>query len=139
MIKIPEKITLESYIEICQDLSKIDKENIEEELCNFPATYSYYYGYMTRAKKQLDYYTVELEQLKAAIRLRAREKAVKLTVALGDDIINNSDEVREVNSKILSQEEVYGLLKGICNTLEHKKDMLVQISANRRQEIKLHQ
>jgi len=39
---------------------------------------------------------------------------------------------------VSKNEEIYGLMKGICSTLDHKKDMLVQLSANKRQEIKLH-
>lgn len=132
-----EALTLEQYHDIVAELSAIDRNRIEDELEHFPAYFSYYYGLMVRSKKNVDQAIIALESYRSTLKNELR-KAGKRTVDALNDEVNSIQEIQELNNTVSKNEEIYGLMKGICSTLDHKKDMLVQLSANKRQEIKLH-
>lgn len=132
-----ESLTLEQYHDIVAELSAIDRNRIEDELEHFPAYFSYYYGLMVRSKKNVDQAIIALESYRSTLKNELR-KAGKRTVDALNDEVNSIQEIQELNNTVSKNEEIYGLMKGICSTLDHKKDMLVQLSANKRQEIKLH-
>lgn len=139
-----ESLDLEKYIEIVEELSKINREDIEDELTQFSAYFSYYYGLQVKAKRNLDKAVFALDNYRSGVKTDIRKTTTrldsgsKLTVEALNDMVNSKDDVKDLNSEVSRNEEIYGLMKGICLTLEHKKDMLVQLSANKRQEIKLH-
>lgn len=139
-----ETLDLEKYLEIVEELSKINREGIEDELTQFSAYFSYYYGLQVKAKRNLDKAVFALDTYRSGIKTDIRKTTTrldsgsKLTVEALNDMVNSKDDVQSLNSEVSKSEEIYGLMKGICLTLEHKKDMLVQLSANKRQEIKLH-
>ena len=132
-----DSMTLELYQETVEALSRIDRNHIEDELEHFPAYYSYYYGLMVRAKKNLDSANISLESYRSVLKTEIRKGGKKTVDALNDEV-NAMNEVVDLYNLVSKNEEIYGLMKGICSTLDHKKDMLVQLSANKRQEIKLH-
>lgn len=129
----------ETYQKIALKLARIDRDSVEDELGRFPSFYTYYYGFLVHTKAQLDLAELELEERKSEIRRSGRGPGVKLTVAAGEDLVNSSEEIQELNRVVQRLSTIYSFMKGICNTLEHKKDMLVQLSANKRQETKLYQ
>lgn len=131
------EFNLEQYQELVSKLSQIDVEHIDSELRDFPAYYSYYHGLMIRTKREFDGAVVTLELFKSHLA-NSKRLEVSLSVAAMNDYLNAQTEVRDLNKEILNKEEIYGLVKSICQTLEHKKDMLVQLSANRRMETKLY-
>jgi chromosome segregation ATPase len=139
-----DSLDLEKYIEIVEDLSKINRESIEDELTQFAAYFSYYYGLQVKAKRNLDNSIFALDNYRSGVKTDIRKTTTrldsgsKLTVEALNDMVNSKEDVKSLNSEVSRAEEIYGLMKGICLTLEHKKDMLVQLSANKRQEIKLH-
>jgi hypothetical protein len=133
-----ESLDLDFYLEIVKDVSRI--RDIEDDLTTLTADYSYYYGMMNRAKALQDKALYDLETLQSVLKTEKRKLAIgkKLTV----DALN--DEVKAMQC-VIDQENLltklctaYGYAKGICSTLDHKKDMLIQLSANRRMETKLH-
>lgn len=132
-----EALTLEQYHDVVAELSAIDRNRIEDELEHFPAYFSYYYGLMVRSKKNVDQAIIALESYRSTFKNEIRKGGKKTVDALNDEV-NSLQEVQELNNTVSKNEEIYGLMKGICSTLDHKKDMLVQLSANKRQEIKLH-
>lgn len=132
----PENITHTLYNSICQSIMQI--RNVEDELSEITVAYSYYYGIMTRAKLLLDDANDALEQHKASTRNEKRKDG-KLTAVAGEDLVNSLPETAELTALVRTRQEAYGYAKGICNSIEMKKDMLVQLSANSRQESKLYQ
>lgn len=132
-----ESLTLEQYHDVVAELAAIDRNRIEDELEHFPAYFSYYYGLMVRSKKNVDQAIIALESYRSTFKNEIRKAGKKTVDALNDEV-SSLQEVQELNNVVSKNEEIYGLMKGICSTLDHKKDMLVQLSANKRQEIKLH-
>ena len=93
---------------------------------------------MIRSKSILDDAMDSFEQYKSGARNEKR-KEVKLTAVAGEDFINSLPSTVSLNKNIQRKQESYGYAKGICSSLEMKKDMLVQLSANGRMESKLYQ
>jgi len=136
--KGPLTITYNFYEVITQDLMIIGS-NVEKELEDLPVQYSYYQGILVLAKRLLDEASRKLEQYKAGVRNQKREEGVKLTAAAGEDLVNSLPGAVELHNKVLDCQETYGYAKGICNAFEVKRDMLVQLSVNNRQEARIYQ
>jgi hypothetical protein len=139
-----QEFDLDQYLELVEELSQINREDIEKELTEFTAYYAYYYGLQVKAKRNLDNSVFQLETFRSGFKSDIRktssklEGGGKLTVEALNDLVNSKDDVKNLNNIVSRNEEIYGLMRGVCLTLDHKKDMLVQLSANKRQEIKLH-
>tara|TARA_R110000824_G_scaffold145430_1_gene313713 strand:+ start:1792 stop:2229 length:438 start_codon:yes stop_codon:yes gene_type:complete len=129
------------YQHIVGVISKVAREPnmAADQLSNISSQYAYYYGIMIRAKRLLDDAEEAIESFKAASRTKKREEGGKLTAVAGEDYVNSLQETLDLNNEVNRLRESYGYAKGICGCLEMKKDMLVQLSANSRQESKLFQ
>lgn len=132
------ELDIQQYHEIVLELSKIDRERIEDELDVFPGVYGYYYGLLARANRLLDGSTLARDSFRSAKKNELRKQPGKHTVESLNDQLNADLDAKQLDIEVADIQEIYSLVKGICSTLEHKKDMLVQLSANKRQEIKLH-
>ena len=131
-------LDIQQYHEIVADLSKIDRDRIEDELDSFPGIYGYYYGLLARANRLLDASIQTRDSYRSSKKNQLRKQPGKNTVESLNDQLNADDDAKLLDIDVADAQEIYSLVKGICSTLEHKKDMLVQLSANKRQEIKLH-
>mgnify|MGYP006407556485 CR=1 FL=1 len=130
------RITHTLYNEICEELMIIG--DVATELSEIPVQFSYYHGIMVKSKRLLDDVVDRFEQYKSGVRTEKRKEG-KLTAVAGEDFVNSLANTATLNNEVQIRQEIYGYAKGICNSLEMKKDMLVQLSANSRQEIKLYQ
>jgi len=137
----PANITLEVYENTVREMGQVarDPNDVADQLREISALYGYYYGIMIKAKRLLDNAEGALENYKASARTDKRSEGVKLTAIAAEDYVQSLELTGELNKEVLRLKEGYGYAKGICNTLEMKKDMLVQLSANSRQESKLYQ
>tara|TARA_Y100001937_G_scaffold104937_1_gene145344 strand:- start:611 stop:1048 length:438 start_codon:yes stop_codon:yes gene_type:complete len=142
----PNNITQDSYQDIIKDIGQVarDPNEVANQLSEISGLYGYYYGIMIKAKRLLDNAEGLLESFKASSRNTKREEGVpsnqrRLTAVAADDYVNSLEETEKLNQEVLRLKECYGYAKGICGTLDMKKDMLVQLSANSRQESKLYQ
>ena len=129
----------DNYKEISEAISKVNQNQIETEMAHQASMYSYYHGLMASAKHEYNDLNTDVNALTA--KLRAGHKnasSVKLTAKDLDDLVM-SDEAYIKASKDLNEASFrYEILKGLCRALEHKKDMIVQMSSNRRAETKLY-
>ena len=137
----PENITQESYERTIENIGRVarDPNEVANQLREISALYGYYYGIMIKAKRLLDNAEDALENYKASARTSKRGEGVKLTAVAAEDYVQSLELTGELNNEVRRLKEGYGYAKGICSTLEMKKDMLVQLSANSRQESKLYQ
>tara|TARA_R110000782_G_scaffold184388_2_gene274723 strand:+ start:90811 stop:91251 length:441 start_codon:yes stop_codon:yes gene_type:complete len=134
-----DDLTQVLYQEANEEITKVVENCIETEMVNFPAYYYYYYGLMVTSKYRFQRSQTEYEEAKSEFLNSKRAGSIKLSVAAGEDLANAQSSLRELHKLATNRELIYAFMKGICNTLEHKKDMLVQLSANKRQEIKINQ
>jgi len=129
----------DNYKQISEAISEINQNEMETEMSKQPSMYSYYHGLMASAKHEHNDLNTDVNALTA--KLRAGHKnasSVKLTAKDLDDLVM-SDEAYITASKDLNEASFrYEVLKGLCRALEHKKDMIVQMSSNRRAETKLY-
>lgn len=135
------RLNREVYNEVCLHIGRLasDPTQVANQMCEIPTVYAYYYGIMIRIKRLLDDAEENFEEFKATARTEKRAEGAKLTAVAGEDYVNSLEESQNFTSEIRHLRESYGYAKGICNTLDMKKDMLVQLSANSRQESKLYQ
>jgi hypothetical protein len=136
------KLDPEAYFELTQELSQIDKNDIVSELIKHPSIYSYYNGLMIMQKGKLDRLNNNLIHFYSSVRKDEsdsnRSKGGKATAVYLDDFVNSNSEYLDFKNKIQEEEQIYLLLKSVCIMLDHKKDMLIQLSANLRSETKLY-
>jgi len=134
-----QDLDIEKYQSIVSKLAIIDRESIDDELATVAVVFSYYYGLLVRSKRILDDSKTRLDHWKAKLGVDSRSTAdKKLTAKNLEDIIMANDDISSLTTDIDRNEEIYSYMKGICSTLEQRKDMLVQLSANKRQETKLY-
>ena len=134
-----EDFSWENYKDISNALLKFDENTVESEMTRQAAIYSYYHGLMSLAKKQVG--EMQADMTRFASELRKNTKSTtssKMTAKdLEDQVLSHPDyfarmtEVNEMNFR-------FELLRGLVRSLEQKKDMLQQVSANRREEAKLY-
>jgi hypothetical protein len=132
----------DKYIELTQELAKINRHDIAGELSTHPAVFSYYSGLTLTQKGKLDRQNNSLLNLFSFHRMTVsdsnKKAGSKATATYLEDCVNSLPEIQNLRESIQKEEEIYLLLKSICTMLEHKKDMLVQLSANLRTETKLY-
>jgi|TARA_R110002020_G_scaffold8063_4_gene33136 hypothetical protein len=142
MVTLTESLddfTWDNYKGITDALTLFDENRVEEEMSKQASIYSYYYGLMSLAKKMVNDRSTQLDEYSSLFRKTAKgNSSVKLTAKDLDDLVF-SDE--RYNTKQLYLNEAtfkYEMLKGLVRSLEHKRDMLVQLSSNKRAETKLY-
>lgn len=136
------EFSADDYFSLTEELAQIDKSDIAKELTRHPSVYSYYHGLMIIQKTRVDKLSNETQHYYSLIRTQEsttkKSAGFKATAAYLEDFANSDDEYLQKKTCLLKEEEVYLLLKAICTMLEHKKDMLIQLSANLRSETKLY-
>jgi hypothetical protein len=84
-------------------------------------------------------YALDMEEAKRKELRRSEflQKGKKATEVSLNGYINTVPEIIELRKKSFEVQHKYNLAKNLITSLEHQKDMLVQMSANRRAEAKM--
>jgi hypothetical protein len=139
LIETLDDFTWENYKDISDALVNFTDHGVEDEMFRQASIYSYYYGLMSRAKRMLNESSLEITRYAANLRkVSKRESSTKLTAKDLDDIVFGDDYYSELQSSVDEATFKYEMLKGLVRALEQKKDMLQQVSANKREETKLY-
>lgn len=137
-----DTLDLDLYLDLVKDLTHLDKDDLTGELAKHSTVYSYYHGLLIFLKARVDRTAKALESTTSILKVDAAQEhkkaGAKATATYLEDLVGSRDEVNGLKDKLISEEERYGYLKSICQALEHKKDMLIQLSANSRTETKLY-
>ena len=134
-----DQFTWETYHIISDQLLKFDDMSVDSELSKQASMYSFYHALMALAKKKLSDAETDHTQYMAQLRQTIRtESTNKLTAKDLDDAVLADNTNKEHQNLINSLSYRYELLKGLVRALEQKKDMLQQVSANKREETKLY-
>lgn len=133
-----ENLDWETYIVLSESLTKIDPRSVEEELTNQPKLFSYYAGLFETSKKDVEKTEIDLTQAVARAKMSAatalKSTGVRPTAALLETHAETDDDVVALTEELNKLKYKSGLLKSLMQALTHKKDCLVQISANQRAE-----
>jgi len=134
-----EEFTWDNYKTISDAVVKFDEYNIDNEMFRQASIYSYYYGLMGAAKKRMNDLDTELVRLSSTLRRDYKNGSVsKLTAKDLDDLVFGDETFVTAQKEVSEATFKYELLKGLVRALEQKKDMLQQVSANKREETKLY-
>ena len=139
LIESLEDFTWENYKDISDALVQFNEYEVETEMFRQASIYSYYYGLMGMAKKMVSERSLELTRFMSRLRKEAKAtSSVKLTAKDLDDLVFADDQYYARQTALDDATFKYELLKGLVRALEQKKDMLQQVSANKREETKLY-
>ena len=134
-----DDFTWENYKTISDAVVKFDEYIIDNEMFRQASIYSYYYGLMGAAKKQVNDLDADIARLSAKLRSGYKHSATgKLTAKDLDDLVLADDSYQMALTEVNDATFKYELLKGLVRALEQKKDMLQQVSANKREDTKLY-
>jgi len=134
-----DEFTWENYTDISDALVRFTEYGVEDEMFRQASIYSYYYGLMSLAKRRVGETSVQLTRFMSKLRKEAkRDSRVKLTAKDLDDLVFANDQYLARQNAVDDATFKYEMLKGLVRALEQKKDMLQQVSANKREETKLY-
>ena len=131
---IYEDLTWETYITLCDEITNIDDSDLEEELSKQSTLYSYFTGLHAYAETELDKFEVALNQEKSLFKRKLVSESGKQTVAQMDIAVGSDHDINLGEIALLELEYKEQLLKGLVHSLSQRKDMLVQISSNKKAE-----
>ena len=140
ILRAYDEFTWENFTLIGKELSKIDRENINEELIKHPTLFQQYISLLALSKRQLDELSADLNMLTSRIRKEHKRESFpkKMTAKDLDDMVFVDGEYVQAVEKVTVANHKYLMVKGMVSTMEHKKDVLVQLSANGRSETRLY-
>jgi hypothetical protein len=106
------------------------------------AVYASYAGLLQYAKKEVSFLEIELNQCVTAASIRVRkeyeDKGMKATVAVVETFVSSDESCTEMTRQLATLNEKEGLLRGLLNSLSQRKDCLIQLSSNQRNEMQMH-
>ena len=116
---------------------KFDPEDIGRELERQPSLYFYYAGLYSNAEE----YEARFKNLaktaegviEQGIRKEAREKRIKETDSSVKSRLASDEFYNEVLSSLVDAQKLLSLLKVLKESFYMRRDMLVQVSANKRE------
>jgi hypothetical protein len=136
--QVVDDLDMETYNEICQRITKIDRSNMDVELSRHASHYSYYSAMQDLCKRKLDDGNLDLTMYMAQTRKLRTEECVgfakKPTAKDLDDYVISQDEYRRLALRVNELTLKYNMLRSLVQSLGQKKDLLVQLSANMRAE-----
>ena len=139
LIKTLDDFTWENYKDISDALVSFNDQAVEDEMFRQASIYSYYHGLMSMAKRQMNECSLNISHFAATLRKTTKaSSSSKLTAKDLDDIVLSDDTHSALQNRSDDAVFKYEMLKGLVRSLEQKKDMLQQVSANQREETKLY-
>lgn len=131
----------DQYLEITKQYLRVDESNIDQALLKHTGVYAFFGAVLAYAKQREDAAFADLERSEAAIRESKRSESTddgkKITDKTLDAYVKTIPEIQQKQDYCRECSYKYNLAKNIISALDHQKDMLVQISANKRAETKL--
>lgn len=135
-----ELLNWETYTEVAQALTRINPYDINGELTSHPSLYSYYASLRDVAKADYDRAVHAIAEFTALKKKEIAEnppKGKRLTDKYLESLVEVNPVYNTLCEEAIEKNKFYSLLKSLTSSLEHKKDCLVQMSANTRAETKL--
>lgn len=131
----------ENFQKYVQAYTSLDSNSVDSLLEKLPTHHAFFGGVYAYAKLTYDQLTSEMERTEAELKIKFRNQLLtegkKATVDATSAEVLASQEFQSVKRAAESAQYKLMLAKNLLNSLDYAKDMLVQISANRRHESKL--
>ena len=131
----------DSYYSIIKKYVAVDEHNFQDAMSKHPSTFAFFAGVMAYAKKELEKANFLFETREAEVREEKRESlrqsGQKATDRALDAYLKCVPELQTLQKGITNKSHKYNLCKNIVSSLDHQKDIIIQLSANKRAEAKL--
>tara|TARA_R100000458_G_scaffold11747_2_gene9538 strand:+ start:7169 stop:7609 length:441 start_codon:yes stop_codon:yes gene_type:complete len=131
------------YLNITKTYLSVDEGTMDIAIKRHPSVFAFFGSVLSFAKRASDGLNSKLEMKEAKHmelrRAELAEKGVKATQAALTNYILTVQELVDLREEVLESQHRYNLAKNIVTSLDHQKDMLVQMSANKRAEVRLHE
>ena len=126
------------FVEISDSIIKINDRDIDAELTKHASQFSYYSGLCDVAKRDVEEASLKLTQFSSETRrdyaVTCKAEGKKATAKDLDDYVFSNTTYIELSSVLSDVTHKLNLLKSLVYSFIHKKDMLIQLSANGRVE-----
>ena len=140
VVEIYEKIE-GSYIDIIKKYIAIDEHNFQDAMIKQPSTFAFFAGVTAYAKKELEKANLLFETREAELREERRDELINKGQRATDRALEAHlrcvPELQILQKGISSKSHQYNLCKNIVSSLDHQKDIIIQLAANKRAEAKL--
>lgn len=137
LLKFYEDLDWELYITISDSLLNINKEYLDNEILGHSTMYSSYSGLSEIANRNCKGLANDIEAYEATLKTSARNTLSKTTVAAIQDYVSTDTTLQEMKKDLEEKTYKYGLLKSLITSMQHRKDLIIQLSSNRRAETKM--
>jgi hypothetical protein len=141
LLKAYEDLDLELYLRLSDALMSIDKFSVNDEMLKHSRLYSYYCGLLEYATAQVKQYEVDVEKYEIDLKNDARDAIIqagaRATVAAVEDYVGRDSTLHTMKKNLEEKRYKQGLLKSLVQSMSHRKDLLVQLSANSRAETRM--
>jgi len=131
----------DQYLPLVKKYVEIDENDIDKTMSEHSALFAFFGAVLAYAKRVQDSTSTKLDMNEAKHkelrRIELFEKAQKITESHLNSFVLVVPELIELREELLDAQQKYNLAKNILSSMDHQKDMLVQLSANRRAEVKL--
>ena len=141
-ILFPDKIVIEGKeyeFDLESDL-KINDADLNSEFCKQAKLFAIYATAYERALHDSSLLKVKLDRLCAHLeyqgRMEATSAGIKFTEKMADAYVNGHAQYLEANTELLKYQEIVGLLKHAKDAIVQKRDMLMQLGASQREELR---
>ncbi len=133
-----KNMNLEQALEISKHILKIDPENLEPVLSNQAHLFFFFTVALAKIKKEYEFALAEFGRTTYEVREEAEKNPTrKTTEKYLEIVINSNDRIIKEKKQISELENQLEIMKGLLKSLEHRRDMIVQMSSNKRAETKL--
>tara|TARA_R110002020_G_scaffold142235_2_gene314351 strand:+ start:17324 stop:17770 length:447 start_codon:yes stop_codon:yes gene_type:complete len=129
------------YLSISKKYLQISELEIDTTLMNHSAIYAYFAALLSYSKNVRDDLAIELDKQESLTMKKRTSEMTSAGKKVSQTALNSYvlsvPEIVELKNKLAKADSKYSLAKSLVNALDHQKDCLVQISANKRAEAKL--
>jgi hypothetical protein len=136
-IEFLEDLDFNRFQEIMEKYTVIDKNRIEDELSQSPSVYAYLACVMEQAKKNMERADLNVKLADSAFRSKRRAQEGKISESRLNTEVYEDPDFYTINEEYLEKQKKYGWMRAICQAMHSKHESLIQLSSNRRAEIKL--
>ena len=141
-MEILESLPLERYLEIGKDVSRINPEELDDELMRQASTYTYFSILESEAHQLYETAMSEFLRYQSTAKVEERERRQrdkqKATDKSLEDWVSAQPEYQELLSNTIEADGRRKRIRGIVRGLEQRKDTLIQLSSNKRAESKIY-
>lgn len=131
-----ENLEYEKYDGIMKDYTIINRNEVEKELAESPSVYAYFGAVLEEAKKKMELCDLAVKRADANFRSKRRSEGKISESRLNSEVYQDED-YNECYKTFLEAQKKYGWMKSLCVAMHSKHEALIQLSSNRRAEMKL--